>query len=98
VIGWVRSWLDDRCAEKLTMAADRPGKGAYMNDLAVDMSYLSDCVCSGRPDDDPRPFNMRDRSKASSRKPHGGPDSSSEARSSGRSMGTASIHVSRGLY
>ncbi len=55
--GWVRSGLGDRGAEKLTMAADRPGERANMNDLAIDVSHLGDRVRGGRPNDDPRPFN-----------------------------------------
>ena len=39
------------------MAADRVGKGANMNDLAINVSHLGDCVCGGRPNHDPRPFN-----------------------------------------
>ena len=53
----VPGWLGDRGAEKLAMAADRPGKGTNMNDLAINVCYLGDRVCGSRPNDDPRSFN-----------------------------------------
>lgn len=39
------------------MAADRPGKGANMHDLAIEVRHLGDRIRGGRPNHDPRPFD-----------------------------------------
>jgi hypothetical protein len=76
-------------AEEVAVAADRSRQGPHVNDLTVDIGDLSDGAGGTRADDDPGTLTDARRVGCLVDEAQGSPVSSSELRSSTRSIGTS---------